>query len=144
MVERFAKEWLAKNAQELKSMPLTAPWNPEGHYHSAFHVLHYNRSSDVSTTGQKIYLGMLKQVRSTVSGYIVELSEINAGSEILEVFVPLSAFLFGAAGNTLRSKLLSLAAAPKTIQVFALGSFSRISKTTLSLNVPHPYYIYIP
>lgn len=144
MVESFAKKWLAMNAQIQRSSPLTAPWNPQGTYHTAFYAFAYHRAADVSSTGQKIYVGMLKQVVKTTSGYIVSLSEANSTGEALEVFVPSSALLFGASGTTLNSRLGGLVGTTKTTQVFALGTFSRINSGTFSLAVAHPHYIYIP
>ena len=144
MVESFAKKWLAMNAQSLRSSPLTAPWNPRGTYYSAFHVFAYHQTADVSSAGQKIYVGMLKQVVKTTSGYIVSLSEVNSGGEALEVFVPLSALLFGTSGATLNTRLGRLAGATKTTQVFALGTFLRIDSGIFSLTVAHPHNIYIP
>lgn len=144
MVESFAKKWLAMNAQTQRSSPLIAPWNPQGSYYTAFHALAYHRAVDVSATGQKIYVGMLKQVVNTASGYIVSLSEVNSTSEALEVFVPSSALLLGTSGAALNSRLGGLTGTTTTTQVFALGTFSRINSGTFSLTVAHPHYIYIP
>lgn len=144
MVESFAKKWFAMNAQTQRASPLTAPWNSQGTYYSAFHAFAYHQTSDVSTTGQKIYAGVLKQVRITTSGYIVSLSEVNSGGEALEVFVPSSVLRLGTPGATLNSKLGGLTIASKTTQVFALGTFDRLNIMTLSLSAAHPYYIYIP
>lgn len=144
MVESFAKKWLVMNAQIQRSSPLTAPWNQQGTYYTAFHAFAYHRAVDVSSTGQKIYVGILKQVVKTTSGYIVSLSEVNSSGEVLEVFVPSSALLFGTSGATLNSRLGGLVGTTKTTQVFALGTFSRIDSGTISLTVAHPHYIYIP
>ena len=144
MVESFAKKWLAMNAQTQRSSPLKAPWNPEGSYYTAFHAVAYHRSTDVSATGQKIYVGMLKQVVKTAFGYIVSLSEVNSEGEALEVIVPSSALLFGTAGAALNLMLGGLVGRTKTTQVFALGTFSLINSGTVSLTVAHPHYIYIP
>ncbi|WP_230346500.1 hypothetical protein [Methylobacillus methanolivorans] len=144
MVESFAKKWLAMNAQIQRSSPLTAPWNPQGTYYTAFHAFAYHRAADVSSTGQKIYVGILKQAVKTTSGYIISLSEVNSSGEALEMFVPSSALLFGISGTTLNSRLGGLVGTTKTTQVFALGTFSRINSETLSLTVTHPHYIYIP
>lgn len=143
MVESFAKKWLAMNAQTQRSSPLTAPWNPQGSYYTAFHAFAYHRTADVSATGQQIYVGMLKQVVKTTSGYIVSLSEVNSAGEALEVFVPSSALL-GTPGAALNSRLGGLVGTTKTTQVFVLGTFSRINSGTFSLSVAHPHYIYIP
>jgi len=143
MVESFAKKWLAMNAQTQRASSLTAPWNPQGTYYTAFQVFAYHRSADVSTTGQKIYVGILKQVQKTASGYIVLLSEVNSGGESLEVFVPSSVFSLGTPGATLNSKLGGLVSSRKATQVFVLGTFAHLNNSTLSLSVVHPYYIYI-
>lgn len=144
MVESFAKKWLAMNARIQRSSPLTAPWNPQGTYYTAFHAFAYHRAADVSSTGQKIYVGILKQAVKSTSGYIVSLSEVNSSGEALEMFVPLSALLFGTSGATLNSRLGGFVGTTMTTQVFALGTFSRINSGTLSLTVAHPHYIYIP
>lgn len=143
-VESFAKKWLAMNAQTQRSSPLAAPWNPHGSYYTAFHALAYHRATDVSAIGQKIYVGMLKQVVKTASGYIVSLSEVNSAGEALEVVVPSSALLFGTSGAALSSRLGGLTGTTTTTQVFALGTFSRINSGAFSLTVAHPHYIYIP
>ncbi len=144
MVEMFAKDWLAMNAPTQRSSPLTAPWNPQGSYYTAFHAIAYHRTVDVSSIGQKIYVGMLKHVAKTASGYTVLLSEVNSGGEALEVHVPLSALQFGTPGAALNSRLGWLASTTKMTQVFALGTFSRINSGTLSLLVIHPHCLYIP
>lgn len=144
MVESFAKKWLAMNVQSQRLSPLTAPWNPQGSYYTGFYALAFHRTADVSATDQKIYVGMLKQVVHTASGYIVSLSEVNSGGEVLEVFVPSSALLFGSSGAALNSRLGGLVNTTKTTQVFVLGTFSRINSGTFSLSVMHPHYIYIP
>lgn len=132
------------NAQTQRSSPLAAPWNPHGSYYTAFHALAYHRATDVSAIGQKIYVGMLKQVVKTASGYIVSLSEVNSAGEALEVVVPSSALLFGTSGAALSSRLGGLTGTTTTTQVFALGTFSRINSGAFSLTVAHPHYIYIP
>lgn len=143
MVEMFAKKWLAMNAATQRSSPLTAPWNPQGSYYSAFHAFAYHRAVDVLSTAQKIYVGMLKQVLETASGYTVLLSEVNSGGEMLEVDVPSSALQFGTPGAALDLRLQEFANTTKTTQVFALGTFARINSGTLSLSVIHPHYVYI-
>jgi len=144
MVESFAKKWLVMNAQTQRASSLIAPWNPQGTYYSAFHAFAYHRTSDVSTVGQKIYVGILKQVLKTTSGYIVSLSEVNSGGEALEVFIPSSVLLLGTPGASLNSKIGWLVSATKTTQLFVLGTFARLNSKTLSLSVAHPHYIYIP
>jgi len=144
MVESFAKKWLAMNAQTQRSSSLTAPWNLHGNYYTAFHAFAYHLTADASATGQKIYVGILKQVVKTTSGYIVSLSEVNSGGEALEVFIPSSVLLLGTPGTTLNSKLRRLASTTKTTQVFVLGTFTHLGSMTLSLLVAHPHYIYIP
>jgi len=144
MVESFAKKWLVMNAQTQRSSPLTAPWNPQGTYYAAFHAFAYHRTADVSSTGQKIYVGNLKQVIKTASGYTVSLLEVNSTGEALEVLVPSSALLFGAPGATLNSRLGGLVSTSKTIQVFVLGTFFRANNGVFSLSAAHQHYIYIP
>lgn len=146
MVESFAKKWLAMNAQTQRSSPLAASWNPQGTYHTAFHPFGYtyNATIDASTSGQKIYVGVLKQVLNSASGYIITFLEKNSGGEALEVFVPPEVFLFGPPGSALNSKLGSLVGSTKPSQVFALGTFLRSRTGALSLSVAHPHYIYIP
>lgn len=144
MVEMFAKKWLAMNAATQRSSQLTAPWNPQGSYYTAFHAFAYHQTIDVLSTGQKIYVGMLKQVLKTASGYTVLLSEVNSEGEALEVNIPSSALQFGTSGAALNSRLGGFVSATKTAQVFALGTFSRINSGTISLLVIHPHYVYIP
>lgn len=144
MVESFAKQWLTMNAQIQRSTPLTAPWNLQGTYYSAFHPLAHYKTADFSSVGQKIHVGMLKQVVKTTSGYIVSLSEVNSAGEALEIFIPTSTLLFGTPGATLNSRLGGLVGTTKTTPVFILGTFSRINTGTFSLTVAHPHYIHIP
>lgn len=144
MVESFAKKWLTMNAQTQRSSPLTAPWNPQGFYYTAFHAFAYHRNADFSATDKKIYVGMLKHVVKDISGYTVALSEVSPAGEALEVIIPPSALLFGASGAALNSMLGRLVGTTETTQVFALGTFLRINSGILSLTVAHPHYIYIP
>lgn len=144
MVEGFAKQWLSMNSTTQKATPLTAPWNPGGTYYSAFHPIKFRSTIDVSNTGQKLYVGVLDSVVNTATGSVITLHEQNSSGAALEIFVTSAIFLFGAAGSSLRTKLSSLASAPKPIQIFVLGTFSGANKGTLSLSIPHPHYIHIP
>lgn len=146
MIGKFAKEWIDTNADEQRSMPLQASWNPAGTYHSAFNVLHYKRNADFSRSGQKIHVGMLRQVQQNESEYVIVLSETGPGGELVQVIVPLqmlSSVGAGAALQTTLRRLSAMAIIPLT-QVFALGEFIYDDTNKLSLVVMHPYYIYIP
>lgn len=144
MVEGFASQWLSTSSATQKATPLTAPWNPGGTYYSAFHPIKFRPTIDISTTGQKLYIGVLNSVVNTAKGSVIKLLEQNSDGAILEIFVTPATFLFGAAGSSLNSKLSSLASAPKPIQIFALGTFSSANNGALSLSIPHPHYIHIP
>lgn len=143
MVESFAKKWVSMNAQTQRATPLTAPWNSQCTYHSAFHPFAYNVTVDVSTVGSKIFAGVVQQVINNPSGYIITLLEKNSDGKVLEVLVPLAAFLFGGAGLALNSKLASLVGSTKPATVFALGIFFRNQTGVLSLSIAHPHYIHI-
>jgi len=142
-VEAFAKYWLKMNAQAQKSAPLSAPWNPQGTYYSAFHVLAYHAAVDVLTVGQKIYVGMLKQVAKTGSDYVIALQEVNSDGRSLAVGVLSSALTVGAPGTALGSRLAALVKAPTITPVFVFGAFSTLANGPLMLSVTHPHCIYI-
>lgn len=143
MVETFAKKWVGMNAQTQRTTSLAAPWNPHGTYHSAFHPFAYNKAVDASTVGIKIYVGVVKQLINSPSGYIITLQEKNSGGEALEVLVPPAVFQYGAPGRALNSKLARLIGSTNPVTVFALGIFSKNPTGAISLSVAHPHCMHV-
>jgi hypothetical protein len=144
MVEVFAKTWLTSNTATQRGMSFVAPWNPAGTYYSAFHPIKFNPTVDVSTSGQRIYVGNQKSIVIGSYGCVITLLDTNIDGRMLEIFVDPATFLFGTAGIALHSKLNSLAGTPNPTQIFALGTFAPGNAGALSLSIAHPHYIFMP
>jgi len=149
MVESYAIEWLTMTNHEKQSELLQAPWNPGGIYFSAFHPIWFYKTTDVTTLGEKIFVGKFKSAMKTKTGYIITLAEKNSSGDELWIWVQNIAFTSGSAGQALQQLLTACVQSPSNYvgkQVFALERFTKQSSNShnwASLPVVHPHMMWI-
>lgn len=148
-MESYAIEWVGMTTHEKQTDALQAPWNPGGTYFSAFHPISYYPSVDVTTLGEKIFVGTFSSAIKSKTGYVITLAEKNSSGEQLWVWVQGHAFAFGAAGQALQQLLANCVASPGNYvgkRVFALEKFTRQSgpkRPWSSIPVVHPHMMWI-
>jgi hypothetical protein len=149
MIESYAIEWLSMTTHQKQSENLQAPWNPGGTYFSAFHPIWFYPNTDVNTVGEKIFVGTFKSVIKSKTGYVITLNEKNATGEELWIWVQDVAFSYGAAGASLKTRLVASAVSPSSFvgkRVFALENFTWNSGGKgpwSSIPVVHPHMMWI-
>lgn len=149
MVESYAIEWLGMTTHEKQSEALQAPWNPGRTYFSAFHPIWFYTSADVTTLGEKIFVGTFKSAIKSKTGYVITLAEKNLTGEELWVWVQSIVFTIGATGKALEHLLNTCVQSPANYigkRVFALEKFSRQSGSKgpwSSIPVVHPHMMWI-
>lgn len=149
MVESYAIEWLTMTSYEKQSESFDASWNPGGTYFSAFHPIWFYKTTDVTTLGEKIFVGKFKSAMKVKTGYTITLAEKNSSGEELWIWVQSTAFTIGTAGQALEKLLIACVQTPSNYvgkQVFALERFTKQSSSShnwASLPVVHPHMMWI-